>query len=338
MPGAIRELLSSDPSAAAHAARAATLPFLDPADFMARFPDFLVIGAMKAGTTSLFFDLSANSSIFFPEDKEPHDLATDRVLTEEGMAAYARLYRKAGPLQICGDASTGYSKLPDIVGVPDRAVRTCGEKLRAVYLVRDPVLRVISQHHHELAGGDVPADIDAAVREVPRLIDYSRYAYQAEPWIDALGRHNVRIVRFESYVTDRVSLLREISAFLGVEPKTEGVDPDRVYNSGRGLWARRGALWHLSRGRLYRALVRPLLPRRFRSRLRDSLLPRAPERPRPPSIDTVDHILDRVHDDVRRLQSLAGWAEAPWDLDATRRRFLSSEGGEAPHGPAAAGQ
>lgn len=54
---------------------------------MTRLPDFLVIGAMKAGTTSLFFDLSANPAIFFPEDKEPHRLANDRALTSAGRAA-----------------------------------------------------------------------------------------------------------------------------------------------------------------------------------------------------------------------------------------------------------
>jgi hypothetical protein len=287
---------------------------------MMRFPDFLIIGAMKSGTTSLFFDLLANPAVFFPEDKEPNNLAADEVLSRPGRAAYAHLYRGAGVGQVCGDASTCYAKLPDFPGVAARALQVLGPRAKVIYLVREPVARTLSQHQQELAAGHVDADVDRAIRDCPRLIQYSRYAMQISPWLDAFGDDNVRIVRFERYVADRHGVVAELSTFLGVPPASERIEVNRVYNPGERMWARSGLLWRLSRSRPYRALVRPWMTRETRARLRDMLLRKAPRRRAAPSLATIDYILDGVRDDVAELQRLARWREPPWDLDAVRRR------------------
>jgi len=289
-----------------------------------RFPDFLIIGAMKAGTTSLFFDLSANPGIFFPEDKEPNNLVTDAVLTVDGKNKYGKLFQEARRDQICGEASTSYSKWPAIRGVPERAARVLGEEVKIIYLVREPIARTISQHHHELASGTVHPNIDKAIRECPRLIDFSRYARQLDPWLERFGEERVHVVRFESYIEDRTGIVAELSAFLGVDPVLERVRAGRVYNQGDRMRAPRGPLWRFSRGYFYRAFLRPWLPRAVRSRLRDVLLPKAPRRPSPPSVATVDYILDRIREDVARLQQLLGLREPFWDLEAVRELYAKS--------------
>ena len=63
-------------------------------------PHFLIIGAMKAGTTSLFMDMSANPAVFIPAEKEPHCLCEDRVLTPRGAAGVR------GDLRGCPPRST----------------------------------------------------------------------------------------------------------------------------------------------------------------------------------------------------------------------------------------
>lgn len=286
-----------------------------------RFPDFLVIGAMKSGTTSLFFDLLTQPRVFFPQDKEPGNLADDGVLTEAGKAAYARLYEPATPRQLCGDASTRYAKLPEFPGVARRARSILGADVRIIYLVREPVARTVSQHYHEFLEGGVVADIDRAVREAPRLVDYSRYAMQIRPWLDAFGADQVRVVRFESYVADRRGVTTDLAGFLGIDPDVERLEPDKAYNRGDRQWARGGLLWRFSRSDLYRSLLRPWLSRDARGRLRDVLLRKPADRPGPPSAATVDFILERVETDVSELTRLVGWNRPPWDLEAVRARY-----------------
>ena len=58
-------------------------------------PNLLIIGAMKSGTTGLYMDLATHPGVFLGDDKEPHALRDDSVLTEQGRAQYAAYYAGA---------------------------------------------------------------------------------------------------------------------------------------------------------------------------------------------------------------------------------------------------
>ncbi|MHC4274757.1 MAG: sulfotransferase domain-containing protein, partial [Planctomycetota bacterium] len=210
-----------------------------------RLPDFLIIGAAKAGTTSLYHDLRRNPLIFMPREKEAGDLRTDDVLTPRGGGAYARLFAATGPDQVCGEAPTDYTKLPQFPGVPRRALAVIGPRVKAIYLVREPVARIISYHHHKHVEGVMPGDINVAVRECPELLEHTRYAMQITPWIETLGSEQVRIVRFEDYIADRPSTVAALSRFLGIEPRPDLVRASTVYNPGTGKPVLRGPFVYL---------------------------------------------------------------------------------------------
>ncbi len=287
-----------------------------------RLPDFLIIGSMKAGTTTLYRDLLTNPQIFFPLDKEPGNLASDDVLTAAGQRRYAAIFKAARSGHLCGEASTAYTKLPDIQGVPERAHQVLGDQMRVIYLVREPVSRIISQHDHEHVCNNMGADINLAIRESDQLINYSLYAMQIEPWLAQLGSDQVRIIRFESYVEDRRGTISSLSEFLGVAPRPELVKANDVFNPSEAKPADTGLVWRMSKSSWYRKTVRPLLPMSLKSRLRSALLPKASPRPDPPTIETVDYIIDRVGDDAQRLRHLMGRPEPLWDFEAVRRRSL----------------
>jgi hypothetical protein len=289
-----------------------------------RLPDFLIIGAQKAGTTTLWRDLLTQPGVFMSREKEPHCLVDDAVLAEPGRSAYARLFASATPDQVCGEASTAYTKLPDRPGVPARARALLGPDLRAIYVVRNPVTRIISHHLHDHLQDLVTADIDEAVRTYPPLLDYTRYAMQARPWIETFGAERVRIVRFEDYVADRRGTVESLDRFLGVEPRPELVEVEKIWNRGADKPITRGPFGRVPDLPLYRRLVRPLLPLAARDRLRRLLLPKPPpERPAPPAPATVDLILDALADDLDELPRLAGASGPLWDLAETRARFAA---------------
>lgn len=301
-----------------------------------RLPDFLIIGAMKAGTTTLFEDLQTHPRVFMPLDKEPHNLCHDAVLTEAGRSAYAALFAAARADQVCAEASTGYTKLPDYPGVPARAVRVLGAGLRVIYLVREPVARIISHHHHAYGNGKCGAQIDREVRERPMFLDWTRYATQITPWIDALGRERVLVIRFESYVADRRGTVERVSRFLGIEPRPELIDASRAYNAAEAKVVNRGRFAWVSRNAVYRAVVRPLLSDGLKARARRLLLPRAPRRPDPPSPQTVEWILGELAEEMERLRTIMGEPGPLWDAAEVQRRFGPSENPSRGRGSAGA--
>ncbi len=280
-----------------------------------RLPDFLIIGAQKAGTTSLYFDLLKNPAVFMPSDKEPGNLLEDDVCTPWRRAAYAKRFKRARPEQVCGEATTGYTKLPDHPGVPDRARRVLGANLKVVYIVREPISRIRSQHHHERSGDRISCDIDEAVRRYSRFVEYSRYTMQITPWIEAFGRDQVLVLRFESYIADRPATVDAVSRFLGIDPAGDQVETDVVYNASSGKPVREGPFELVRSNVLYRKIVRPMLSGRARDSLRRFLLPKAPDRAETPSAETVQYIVDELADDVRRLGEIMGTGGPVWNLD-----------------------
>lgn len=279
-------------------------------------PDFLIVGAMKAGTTTLYRDLLTNPAVCLPLRKEPNTLCSDAVLEPEGTEAYSELFEGKREGQICGEASTAYTKLPVFVGVPQRAKSVLGDKLKIIYLMREPVSRVISHHHHALANGQVGEDINQAVRAMPELLDFTRYAMQIKPWIELFGREQVLLMRFEDFTADRREATCRICRFLGIEPEPDRIRTDAIFNKGENKPLGTGVWQRVVRTNAYRQLVRPILPLSIKDRLRELALPKAPPRPAPPTAATVAFIRNALAEDLDALRHLMNRDDPVWPDDS----------------------
>ena len=284
-----------------------------------RLPDFLIIGAMKSGTTTLYRDLDSHPGVFMPEDKEPHALVSDDVLTEAGLARYATLFAPARADQLAGEASTGYSKLPWETGAVERAQKLLRPDLRVLYIVRDPIARIASHHYHLYAGERTGPDLDRTLEEDPRLIGYTRYGTQLEPWLEAYGPELVRVIRFETYVEDRAAGAAGVFRWMGLDPSGWDADAADAHNRGE---SRRvpTRLRFILKSKLYREVGRRALPGWLRRGAQRTLLSKAPPRPAPPRAATVDRLLDELWPEVEKLSELLGLDEPMWDREELRRR------------------
>jgi len=238
---------------------------------MSSHPDFLVIGAMKAGTTTLYHDLRRHPHLFLPE-KEIGALGSDDVLTATGARRYGDVFAGRRPGQLAGDVSTTYAMAPTIEGCARRAHKLSGGDLRIIYLVRDPIERILSHHHHERQQGTVTVGIDQAVRTDERFIAYSQYARQLRPWIEVFGLERISIVALEDYCQAREATIAELCASLGVEADAAKVD-GQIHNASAGKATVTG-MWRAVRDNgVYRRFVRPLLSPEQRTRFRHVVLP-----------------------------------------------------------------
>lgn len=271
-----------------------------------RLPELLIIGAMKSGTTSLYMDLADSLGVYLAENKEPHALCEESVRTPEGRAEYAAIYGKASSGQLLCDGSTGYTKQPLHTGVVDRAVDVLPEGFKVIYLVRHPVDRALSHFRHDHVAGSVSDDIDHELRTRSDYIDFSRYAMQLRPWLDAVGPDRVRVVRFEDYVEHHDQELAGLADFLGVDLQAADAGPAKAYNQSKQKPYRNG-LWDWVHGSAaYRRVIRPLLPVKLRLRLFQALLPKSDPTSIRASEATLAWLREQLAPDAAELAQMMG--------------------------------
>ncbi|MBN2906249.1 MAG: sulfotransferase [Rhodobacteraceae bacterium] len=222
-------------------------------------PRFLIIGAMKAGTTSLYDMLRAVPGLYLPPEKEPGDLLHEAVETPSGRARYARKFAAAPTGSLCGEATTAYAKRPEHEGIASRARRVLGPDLRVIYMVRDPVARALSHHRHLVGLGQEKRPAEIALRTDPSYADFGRYSWQIDPWQTEFGQDQVLILSLERLAADPQGALDRACSFLGVAGAAARATHG---NASVGRRATRvGTPAHaLMRAPLYQYRLKPLLP------------------------------------------------------------------------------
>jgi len=178
-------------------------------------PDFIVIGAMKSATTTLHEQLARQPGLFMSRPKEPNYFSDDEIHAR-GWRWYSSIFRPAKPGDLRGESSTHYAKLPSYPRTVDRMVRDL-PRLRLIYLMRHPIDRLISQYVHEITCGRIRVALSEAIYRHPELIDYSRYAMQLRPFLEAYGIRSVLPVFFPRLVNHSQDELERIGRFLGHE-------------------------------------------------------------------------------------------------------------------------
>jgi len=229
-------------------------------------PNFFLLGANKAGTTSLSYYLSQHPDVFMSEPKEPPFFGAEY---DRGMAYYQRTYfrRHAGE-KIAGDAATQHLHLPFVA---TRIAASIHDPLFAV-ICRNPVERLLSAYWHCVSRGFEFRPIEEVIDTNFRLLTegqafetereaalYARvlktrgdaglvqdfclyldpgyYAQNIERYRAIFGKNRIKIVFFEDLSANAEAVTNDVLGFLGLTP-VSGLDT-RKLNQARSRTATR---------------------------------------------------------------------------------------------------
>ena len=176
-------------------------------------PNFFIIGAQKAGTSTLHRLLQQHPQAFMCAPKEPHFFSADQ---GRGLDWYRSLFSAAGDAVAVGEASTTYAMYPHYDNVVDRLTAAVGEP-RLIYIVREPIARMRSAYLHALAGGTETRPIAAALAGDPRYLLTSSYALQLEQWLPHVPRDRILLLSLEQLADDPEVVMSRLFGFLGLD-------------------------------------------------------------------------------------------------------------------------
>lgn len=268
-------------------------------------PTFLIIGAMKGGTTSLFYYLAEHPAVRMASMRES-DFFLARRNYGRGIEWYASLFDGPPGPTAFGESSPNYSKRQIFPGVPER-MHAAVPDARLIYCVRDPIDRIVSHWVHNVSQGRERRSLADALAH-PAGENYiltSRYHYQVEAYLEHWDLDRILIVESRALREDRTSVLGDVFAFIGVDPAYESPAFERLH--------------HVSSIKTRPARMDRFVPSVRLRRMLRPWLPRALAEPVPLEVPELDpatraRLEDALHPDAEALRALTGLPFGGWSV------------------------
>lgn len=289
------------------------------------YPDFLVVGAAKSGTTSLHRYLASHPEVFVPEIKEtwffhqpqnPNRWILDHYpglpLTAE---EYAAVFASANPDQVCGELTPSYLYYHELSIDGIKAYHPAWEELRIVIILREPLEKIWSHYRYVRNQGidEEQLDLASALEQEGRRLRENRCSYdvfyrsntryyeQVKAYLDTFP--HTKVLLFDDLRGDESKVLKELCSFIeiGYLPAPDS----KVYNASRPVLRPRGGftkqLWQ------YRSTIKQLIPQKVLGRLRQRMMEEERQDPL-----VMRRLAREFRPEVERLQRLTGLDLSQW--------------------------
>jgi len=297
-------------------------------------PNFLIIGAAKAGTTSLYYYLQQHPQIFMSALKEPKFFALDgSPLNFQGPSQhinhesvnniedYKALFADVRDEIAIGEASPLYLYCPE---APQRIQATLPDA-KLIVILRDPVERAFSSFSHLLREGYETLSFEAALKEEDKriqerwaplwyYIDKGFYYQQLRRYYDLFNSQNIKIYLFEDLCKNPVALVQDVYDFLGVD---KSFVPDLTKRNVSGVPKNKALQNLLSRDNPIKSALKIFIPSSMRKSLYRELKTRNLGDKPALSPEAKAQLRELYREDISNLQELIGIDLSSWLVSET---------------------
>jgi Sulfotransferase family len=287
-----------------------------------KWPNLFVVGAAKAGTTSLHYYLSQHPEIYMSSVKEPHFfsqinpdprfVALSGCIHVSNEESYLKLFEPGKDKKIRGEASPSYlwdEKTGD-------RIKQVSPEANIIIMLREPISRAYSHYLNDVRAGIEKRSFEKAIVEdfnnpvkgwgVSSLyVELSLYSEQVERYLNAFDR--VLVIFFEEFIQDLNGELTKVFNFLEVDPSyVDKIEPE-VMNA---YVKPRNKLSELLFGNpSFRILSRALIPSGVRPFFKDFLFVKDKKPDMEPQ--SRQFLSDLYKDEADRLQAVLK-RDIPW--------------------------
>ncbi len=300
-----------------------------------RLPNFLVVGAPKAGTTSMHRYLREHPDIYVADHKGLHyftypDLAAhvagpgDSAAIQgfcQTLEEYTVHYSAVESQSAIGDNSPSYLYYANCI---PRIQQTLGNQVRIIAMVRNPIDRAFSNYQHLVRSQrETLSFYDALLAEEERAYNHwgdfwrytghSLYAAKIGAYIEAFGRERMMVIVHDQLASDPLGVVRSVYRFLGVDDQVVPANIGIVYNRGGSV--SNPLLGLLERPAGWKTTAKSLLPRTLYRRLRDTKdawVERSKVNTTRPDDRSVALLQEHFRDDIDEMERLLAVDLTAW--------------------------
>ena len=296
---------------------------------MKKLPNFLIVGASKSGTSSLYHYLRQHPEIYLSEKQKegrffsqmkdcfhgPGDEAVSSTVISD-LEGYATLFNDYKNETAVGDIS------PDYLYAFKKAIplihETLGKEVRIIIILRNPTDRAYSAYTHFKRDLRETLSFEEALDKEPERArnkwlwawQYKNsgfYSEQVEAWMTNFP--NVKVFLYDELLTNQVKVLKELCAFIGVDPDF-AFDTTYKYNvSGE---PKSQVLYKLETSRGLVKAVKKILPAGLSAWLKKNFTGEKQMVKSEMNPETKRQLIDFFREDILKLQKIIDRDLSAW--------------------------
>lgn len=290
------------------------------------WPDFMIVGAGKSGTTSLYRYLAEHEDIFMPHMKETWffhliDNENKEILNflpnvPTNLLSYLGLFADAQDGQKCGDVTPSYLYYHDLAIPNIKEYHPAPEELRIIVILREPISKIISQYNFVHLHGLDPEKLNFAdsikFEKERRLknqtladlfyVHTTLYYNSLKAYFDNFN--HVKILLYDDLVDKPLELIRDLYEFIGVDSSHTPDSLGRKFNNSVRKEVPKNMFSKLileNRGAAFK-----FLPTNLKSKVKERFLKNEFEG------ETIDHLKKVFKPEVEKLQTLIKLDLSQW--------------------------
>ena len=245
---------------------------------MEKWPNFFIVGAPRAGTTSLYAYLSQIPGIYMSPVKEPEFFSPNRSTNNDLIPIvnkndYLTLFKNVKDELLIGEASTCYLEDPD----SPKLIYNKVADAYIIILLRDPIERAYSHYLMHRRNNLEKKSFHESIKNILKKYDpltsnhylhAGLYSEQILRYINSFGEKNVKIIIFEDFVQNERNTVKDVLSFLGVnfEPNFDS-DVQHVFNLPKGKFANK-----VLHSKTIKKIAGKIIPTASRQLLKEKLL------------------------------------------------------------------
>ncbi len=280
---------------------------------MTKLPDFIILGAGKGGTTSIYRYLEEHPQVFLPTTKELYFFAFEGETNREGITdfeTYQTLFESAPPEQVVGEVSSIYLFRPKAA----ERIQHYVPNAKLIAILRHPAERAFSDYLFHVRNlhpsimddaGKQPLDFAHFVQPNSYFVQIGFYSGQLKRYYDRFPAEQIKIYLFDDLVKNPDALMQDLFTFIGVDP-TFKPDTEKHHNVSGA--PKNATLYRLLKEKnplrsAAATMLKLFLPAEARQNLRSRLIKQNLSRPTLQP-EHRQQLIDIYRDDILKTQDL----------------------------------
>ncbi len=278
------------------------------------FPNFIIVGAPKAGTTSLYHYLSEHPQVFMSKPKEVNFFSSEEIQEQglyyndfkaKNLNDYEKLFEGAKGKKAIGEGSVSYLFYPK---TPQK-IKEILPDVKTIILLRNPLDRGYSHYLMDYRMGLVGLPYEEIVYKksqhkyqdlyYQQYVELGLYNEQVKRYLDLFGKEQVKIYLQEDLRNNSGEVIADLYEYLEID-KSFNPDTDKEHNTFS--MPKNGFIQKLYGSHVIRTVFSKLFPDSLKAYILGTFFERAkkPEL----SLKTRDYLLKLYKPDIEKLEKL----------------------------------